>query len=151
MTSTTTTRPGREPVDTRTSGGPLRAVRLLLGVTGLLILLQGLWAGIFLEHDGQRAAASSWIEMHARGADLAILLAGAATVLAFAKLRPRTDLWAGSAVLTVVLVLESYIGGVIRDAGKVTLTAVHVPLAMALMGLAVWLPLRARRPMDARI
>ena len=40
---------------------------------------------------------------------------------------------------------EAYLGGLIRDAGKDTLTAVHVPLAMALMGLAVWLPLRARR------
>lgn len=27
---------------------------------------------------------------------------------------------------------------------KDALTAVHVPLAMALMGLVVWLPLRAR-------
>ena len=152
MTSTTTTRPGREPATTTTSaGGPLRAVRLLLGGSALLILLQGLWAGLFLEHDGQRAAAGSWITMHARGGELAILLAGAATVVAFVKLRGRTDLWGGSAVLTAVLVLESYLGGLIRDAGKNTLTAVHVPLAMALMGLAVWLPLRARRPMDAGV
>ena len=152
MTRTTTTRPGREPATTTTStGGSLRAVRLLLGGSALLILLQGLWAGLFLEHDGQRGAAGSWITVHARGGELAILLAGAATVVAFVKLRGRTDLWGGSAVLTAVLVLESYLGGLIRDAGKNTLTAVHVPLAMALMGLAVWLPLRARRPVDAGV
>ena len=39
---------------------------------------------------------------------------------------------------------ESFIGGQIRDASQDTLTAVHVPLGMAIMGVAVWLPLRAR-------
>ncbi len=126
--------------------GAARALRLLLGAVGLLILLQGLWAGIFLEHDGGRDAAGSWIDVHARGADLAIVLSGAATVLAFVRLRERRDLWLGTAALTVLLVLEGYLGGLIRDQGKDTLTAVHVPLAMALMGLAVWLPLRSRPP-----
>lgn len=118
----------------------------LIGLCSLAVLLQGLWAGIFLEHDGKREAASSWIEVHARGADVAIALAALATVVAFVKLRQRRDLWVGSAVLTVVLVLESYIGGVIRDSSKDTLTAVHVPLAMVLTALVVWLPLRATRP-----
>ncbi|GAA1547873.1 hypothetical protein GCM10009763_15860 [Dermacoccus profundi] len=36
-------------------------------------------------------------------------------------------------------------GGLIVDEGKDVMAAVHVPLAMALMGLAVWLPLRARK------
>ena len=152
MTSTTTTRPGREPATTTTStGGSLRAVRLLLGGSALLILLQAVSAGLFLGHAGQRDAAGSWITVHARGAQLAILLAGAATVVAFVKLRGRTDLWAGSAVLAAGLVLESYLGGLIGDAGNNILTAVHVLLAVALMGLAVWLPLRARRPVDAGV
>jgi hypothetical protein len=43
----------------------------------------------------------------------------------------------------VLLVVEAYLGGLIRDDGKDSLTAVHVPLALALMALAVWLPLRA--------
>lgn len=116
----------------------------LVGLTTLVVLLQGLWAGIFLEHDGKRDASSTWIEVHARGADLAILLAAAAAVTAFVKLRGRRDLWLGAGSLTVLLVLESYLGGVIRDAGKDTLTAIHVPLAMGIMALAVWLPLRSR-------
>jgi hypothetical protein len=116
----------------------------LVGLASLAVLLQGLWAGIFLEHDGQRDAASGWIDIHARGADVAIALAAAATVVAFWKLRTRRDLWIGSAALTVLLILESWLGGLIRDDGKDTLTAVHVPLAMALMALAVWLPLRSR-------
>ncbi len=139
MTTSTTDR--ATPV-TRT-GSPVYSA--LIGLSALVVLLQGLWAGIFLEHDGERDAASSWIDVHARGADLAILLGVLATGYALWKLRPRRDLWVGSLVLTVLLVLEAYLGGLVRDDGQDTLTAVHVPLAMALMGLAVWLPLRARR------
>ncbi len=139
MTTSTATRPTEVAAPARN-----KAYSALIGLTALLILLQGVWAGIFLQHDGERDAAQSWIDLHARGADLSIVLAAAATVVAFWKLRQRRDLWIGSAVLTVVLVLESYIGGLIVDASKDVLTAVHVPLAMALVGLAVWLPLRAR-------
>lgn len=117
----------------------------VIGLCSLAILLQGLWAGIFLEHDGERDAASSWIDVHARGGDVAIVLAAVATVAAFVRLRHRRDLWLGSAALTVALVVEAYLGGLIRDDGKDTLTAVHVPLAMLLMGLSVWLPVRAVR------
>ena len=117
----------------------------LVGIAALAVLLQGLWAGIFLEHDGRRDAASGWIDVHARGADVALLFAVLATVYAVWKRRERRDLWIGSAVLAVLLVVESYLGGLVRDDGKDSLTAVHVPLAMALMALAVWLPMRARR------
>jgi hypothetical protein len=117
---------------------------VLTGLTTLAVLLQGLWAGIFLEHDGKRDSASRWIDVHARGADIAILLAVSAAVAGFVTLRERRDLWGGSAVLAVLLLVESYLGGLIRDASKDTLTAVHVPLAMVIMGLAVWLPVRAR-------
>ncbi len=125
-----------------------RAGRLyapLIGLSALVVVLQGLWAGVFLEHDGGRDAAGAWIEVHARGADVAILLAAAATVVAFCALRGRRDLQVGSAVFTVLLVVEAYLGGLIRDAGADALTVVHVPLAMALVALAVWLPLRARQ------
>ena len=120
------------------------AFSVLTGLAALAVLLQGLWAGIFLEHDGARDAAGGWIDVHARGGEVALALAVAATIVAWTKLRPRRDLLFGSATLVLLLVLESYLGGLIRDAGKDTLTAVHVPLAMAIMALAVWLPLRAR-------
>ena len=141
----TTSRPARTSDAIAPPVARNRAYEVLVGLTGLLIVLQGLWAGIFLEHDGQRDNASSWIDVHARGADLSILLAAVATVLAFVKLRERRALWIGTAVLTVVLLLEAYLGGLIRDDSKDVLTAVHVPLAMALVGLAIWLPLRAVR------
>ncbi len=142
MTSTTTEKT-RDEKNTATRSG-YAVFGTLTGLASAVVLLQGLWAGIFLETDGKRDAASSWIDVHARGADLALLLGVLATVWAIWKLRPRRDLWVGSLVFTLLIVLESYLGGAIRDAGKDTLTAVHVPLAMAIMGLAVWLPLRAR-------
>lgn len=121
-----------------------RVFASLVGLTALVVLLQALWAGIFLEHDGERDAAGSWIDVHARGGEVALVLAVLATALAVWKLRPRKDLIAGSALLTVLLVVESYLGGLIRDSGRDTLTAVHVPLGMAIMAVTVWLPLRAR-------
>jgi len=116
----------------------------LSGLAALAVLLQGLWAGIFLEHDGRRDDASSWIDVHARGGEAALVLAIAAAVVALWRLRSRKDLWIGSLVLVVLLVIESYVGGLIRDDGKDSLTALHVPLAMAIMAVSVWLPLRAR-------
>jgi hypothetical protein len=127
----------------RPSGGPVFSS--LLGLCAVAVLLQGLWAGIFLRFDGKRDASASWIDVHARGGEVALVLAVLATAWALWKLRSRVDLWLGSIVLVVLLAAESYIGGLIRDAGKDTLTAVHVPLALAIMGLVVWLPTRAAR------
>lgn len=118
---------------------------VLMGISAVAVLLQGLWAGIFLEHDGQRDAAGSWIDLHARGADVALAFAVLGTAYALWKRRTRKDLWIGGLVFTALIVAEAYIGGQIRDASQDTLTAIHVPLAMAIMGLAVWLPMRAAR------
>lgn len=141
---TITKPPGADAtMSTRRASHPV--VSVLIGLAALDVLLQGLWAGIFLEHDGSRDAASGWIDIHARGADLSILLAVAATVVAFIKVRSRRDLWLGSAGLVVLLIVESYLGGLIRDQSKDTLTAVHVPIAMALMGWVAWLSFRTAR------
>ena len=121
----------------------------LVGVSAVAVLLQGLWAGIFLEHDGQRDAAGSWIEVHALGGEVGLAFAGVATAYALWKHRSREDLCLGSLVFTTLIVLEAFIGGLIVDDGMDALTAVHVPLAMAIMGLAVWLPMRAVRRRSA--
>jgi hypothetical protein len=107
------------------------------------VLLQGLWAGIFLEHDGQRDGSGNWIDVHARGGEVALVLAVLATVIVVVKMRTRVELLVGCVVLDVLLVVEAYLGGLIRDHSKDTLTAVHVPLGMAIMAVAVWLPVRA--------
>jgi hypothetical protein len=127
---------------------PVRTVRstnrlysALVGLSTLVVLLQGLWAGLFIQEGVDYN--DSWVEVHARGADLAIALALAAAVVALVKLRPRRDLVVGSIAFTVLLVLEAYLGGLIGD--HAGLAVIHFPLAMALMGLAVWLPFRATR------
>jgi len=121
-----------------------KAYTALLTLAGAAILLQGVWAGIFLEHENQGESAGSWIDVHARGGDVALILTAIATVVAFVRVRARRDLWLGGAALTALLLVESYLGGLIRDQGKDTLTAVHIPLALAIMGLAVWLIVRSR-------
>jgi hypothetical protein len=149
MATTTAHGPGPAPEHTDNTARNEKTGRALYGaLTGLAavaVLLQGLWAGIFLRQDGQRDAAESWINVHATGGEVAIVLAALATAAALWKLRDRKELWIGAGVLTLLLILESYLGGLIRDEGKDNLTAVHIPLAMALMGLVVYLPLRAAR------
>jgi hypothetical protein len=113
----------------------------LIGLAVLGVLLQGLWAGLFV-HEG-RDYQESWVEVHALDGEVTIALAALATVAAFVFLRHRRELVVGSAVLTVLLVVEAYIGG--RIGGTASLTAVHFPLALALMGLAVWLSVRSAR------
>jgi hypothetical protein len=143
-TTGTTERSATTRTPARTRGGA-PVFSALAGISALAVILQGLWAGIFLEHDGHRDAASSWIDVHARGGDVALAFAVLATLYAFWKHRERRDLWIGGAFLSVLLVLEAWLGGQIRDEGADTLTAVHVPLAMVIMALATWLPIRARR------
>lgn len=138
MTSTTASSTAAPVVPVRARS---RLFSVLVGLSTLVVLLQGLWAGLFVQ-EGQDYK-DSWVEVHARGADVAIGLAVVALVVALVKLRSRRDLVVGSIAFVVLLVLEAYLGGLIGD--HATLTAVHFPLAMLLMGLAVWLPLRARR------
>lgn len=48
-------------------------------------------------------------------------------------------------MLTITLLTESYLGGLIRDDSQDVLTAVHVPLSMIITGLVVYLALRGMR------
>ena len=109
----------------------------LIGLTSLGVLLQGLWAGLFLRPD---ADGSTWYSVHQHGAEATVTLAVLATIAAAAWLRHRRDLLVGTVLLLVLLVVEYFLGR--AGGGSV---AVHVPLAMLLMGLAVWLPMAARR------
>jgi heme A synthase len=68
-------------------------------------------------------------------------------VVAFVRVRGRRELLIGTGALFLLLMLEAFIGGEIGD--HASLPAVHIPLAMALMGLVVWLPARAARKPSA--
>jgi heme A synthase len=115
----------------------------LIGLASLGVLLQGVWAGMFIR-EGQ-GNNDGWVEVHARGAEITLALAVIAAIVAAVKLRSRRDVLVGSILFVVLLAVESFIGGIVG--GNPALQTVHFPLAMALLGLAVWLPTRASRPM----
>jgi heme A synthase len=122
----------------------------LSGLAGLAILLQGLWAGEFLQYHGTatQTQRDSWINVHARGGEVAIVLALIATIWALLRLRSRLDLLIGSAVLSVLLIAVAYVGGLISENNMDNLIPLHIPLALATLALAVWVTwqgLRARR------
>lgn len=133
------------PANSSAATAPTRTFAALVGVASLAVLLQGLWAGLFMSTPDTDPEKTPWLEVHSWCGKATIGFALLATVWAFLKLRERTDLTFGALALTVLLILEAYLGGLIVDEGKDVMAAVHVPLAMALMGLAVWLPLRARK------
>jgi heme A synthase len=118
----------------------------VIGLTSLVILCQGVWAGLFIREGKDFDASSSqsrWVEVHDWGARVAIVLAFVSLVVAVWRLRARKDLLVGTGLLFVLLLVEAYIGGEIGD--HASWPTAHVPLAMALMALSVWLPSRAVR------
>jgi len=122
------------------------AYTVLIALATVAIVLQGVWAGFFLRPGASDG--TGWIDIHARGGEVALALSVLATLVAFVRVRHRRDLWIGSASLTALLVIEAYLGGLIHDSGKESLTPVHVPLALAITGLAAWLLARSRRRDD---
>jgi hypothetical protein len=119
----------------------MRIFRVLIWIVAAGVVLQGLWAGVFLQHDWRGGESAVWVDIHARAGELTILLAGAATVLAYRRLPDRRAVSRASAALTALLVLEAFLGGLIRDHNVWWLTAIHIPLAMVLVWLTVELAL----------
>ena len=138
-----TTQTAPTPTTSETTRDPIFSA--LTGLVALVVLFQFVFAGVFLRYDGQRDASESWINAHAWGAHIGTVLAVITAIYAVVRLRARKDLLVGSVLLAVLFLVESYIGGAIRDDGKDSWTAVHVPIAFLLTSLVVWLPLRARK------
>ena len=80
---------------------PHPAWSALVGLTSLGVLLQGLWAGLFLRPD----AGGPWYSVHRHGAEATVVLALLATVAAAMWLRHRRDLLVGTVLLLVLLVV----------------------------------------------
>ena len=127
----------------------MRVIRLLIWIVAAGVVLQGLWAGVFLQHDWRGGESAAWVDVHARAGELTILVAGAATVLAYRRLPNLRTTYRACVALTALLVLEAFLGGLIRDHNVWWLTAVHIPLAMVLVWLTVELALRRTpKPFD---
>lgn len=114
------------------------------GLTSLVVLLQGLWAGLFVPVGKGGPYNDTWVNVHNWGGRIALLLALVTAVVGFVTLRARRDLWIGAIILTVLVAFEVGLGSAISDSRSGGAAAVHIPLALVIMALAVWLPLRAR-------
>ncbi|MCW2607895.1 MAG: hypothetical protein JWO60_2588 [Frankiales bacterium] len=128
---------------------PQRSVadaNVLVVLTGLLmtvIVFQGAMAGAFVRDDKERDARSSYIDAHAWGAHVGTVLALATAVFVIWRLRQERALVVAAVSLSGAFLVESYMGGLIRDEDRQALTVVHVPLAMVITGVTAWLALQA--------
>jgi len=126
---------------TPSTGAP-RGIRLfnaLIGVTTLGIFLQAITAGEFVSQKGREP----WIEAHSIIADVTIVVALVAAIVGLVAVRAidRVLAWSGLA-LFVLLLVQVMLGHLITDAESDGLIGVHVPLAVVIVGLAVWLSVR---------
>lgn len=119
--------------------GPIFAS--LVGLTALAILLQAVFAGEFIE-PGKH---SSWLSAHDVNADVVIGLAALTAVFALVRLRVAArSLTVGAVVLAVAVIAQVAIGHAITQSNDDGLIPVHVPLAMLIFALTIWLSVRAR-------
>jgi hypothetical protein len=111
----------------------------LVGVTSLLVLVQALLAGGFI-YAQQR---TGLINAHA---GIAYLLCAVTLVLAALALARMRDGWPdlayGSVAMFVLVVAQTAIGSLISKQGDDNLLYIHVPLAMLIFGLTIWLAVR---------
>ena len=113
----------------------------LIGLTSLAILLQGVFAGVFIEP----GAHSGWLDAHDINADVAGALAIGTAIYAVGWLRAAApSLAIGSTVLAVLVIALAAIGHAIVGSHDDGLTPVHVPLALLAFGLTIWLSVKAR-------
>ena len=139
MATTTDTQRDGAPSARRAHRSPVYSV--LIGLASLGVLLQGVWAGLFVR-EGQEYG-GPWLAVHDTGAQITFGLAVLAFVASLVWLRHRVALVVTTAVFALLVLLESYIGG---EIGKhAWYQSVHFPLAMALLALAVYLPVMHRR------
>ncbi|HEY7261121.1 MAG TPA: hypothetical protein VH589_06505 [Trebonia sp.] len=128
------------------SPGAVRAFSMLNGLVLLGILLQGVWAGGLVGDLG-----GAWRVLHGVTAGLVVILALAAAAVAVIRLRGEHGLVPWSIALFVLLIIQSGLGAATRSASALFL--IHVPNAMLIMGLGVYLSVaasRARRSVSAR-
>jgi hypothetical protein len=137
----------QEPPRQASAGGAVAlgrsapAFAALTGLTSLAILLQGVFAGEFVGRTGR----GGWLSAHDVNADVVTVLALATAIYAVARLRAAArPLVVGSVVLAALVIAQVAIGHAITDSNDDGLTVVHVPLALLVFGLTIWLSTSAR-------
>jgi heme A synthase len=107
-------------------------------LTSLGIFAQAVIAGKFLDHRGQQGL----IDTHNILANVIVVLALITAVVAWRlPAERRGPVFVGSVVLFVLLVIQTLVGHVVADHRG--WLVVHVPLAMIVFGLTVWLSVQS--------
>jgi hypothetical protein len=118
----------------------VRAFASLTGLTSLGILVEAVIAGQFIGKKHEHTLIST----HGMIANVIILLSLITVILAWRLDRQtRGPLLVGSGVLFVLVVVQTILGHLISDGHHTALTVVHVPVALLVFGLTIWLSLQA--------
>jgi heme A synthase len=120
--------------------GVLRVFSIVNGLALLGVLAQGLTGGAFLGG----VSGPNWAQLHQLNAGAVEALALVAAILALATQRRRRGIAVFSPVLFALLVLQHGLGAAISG-GNRALAAVHVPVALLVMALGVYLSVTAAR------
>ncbi|HEX6403338.1 MAG TPA: hypothetical protein VF003_09335 [Pseudonocardiaceae bacterium] len=126
----------------RPAPAAVRIFSIVNGLTLLGVLLQAVWAGLFIDQTGR----DMWITVHEIGGFVVVLLALVTALVAAALLR-RADsaLTLGAVGLLVLIVVQTGLGEAITTSGRQELIVSHVPLAMLIFGLGIYLSIAGAR------
>ncbi|MGH3434881.1 MAG: hypothetical protein ACRDRN_00270 [Sciscionella sp.] len=132
------TEPGSERAAGIGHAAPERMVAafaILAWLTVLGVVLQAVWAGEFLGKAG-----SGFVQFHQITAYVLVVLSLAAAILAGAQLRHTRPalMWPGIG-LFVLMIIQTGLGQAASQDGPHALIAAHIPVAMLIMGLSVYL------------
>jgi heme A synthase len=114
---------------------------MLNGLTLLGLLLQAVWAGQFI---GSRNA-HVFVSAHQMTAYAVGILALATAVMAISTLRRNPTILIGSIVQFLLVLALIAIGEMLKSSYSATLVGVHVPLAVFVFGLSIYLSAAATR------
>lgn len=126
----------------RPAPAAVRTFSVVNGLTLLGVLLQALWAGAFIDQTGRE----TWVTVHEIGGFVVVVLSLVAALVAIVMLR-RADpaLTFGAVGLFVLIVVQTGLGEAITKAGRQELIVSHVPLAMLIFGLGIYLSIAGAR------
>lgn len=105
------------------------------GLTLLGVLLQAVWAGAFIDRPGQ----STWISVHEISGFVVVVLALASTLASITLRRAHPGLTLSACGLLVLIIVQTGLGEAITKAGANNLLVAHVPVAVLVFGLGVYL------------
>lgn len=140
----TSTEPGATPgpfAEDHRRAAAIRVFSVFNGLTLLGVLLQAVWAGEFIDRAGQGA----WITVHEIGAFVVVVLALASALAAVALWRAHSALALGACGLLVLVVVQTGLGEAITRAGANELIVAHVPIAILVFGLGIYLSIMGAR------